>query len=104
MTRKTHLHTSTQLATVRLRVAEIGEVVGIGPCWRLAYDECGHVQQFAREGLEDPAKLVLNIQRNFRECLACRLTTATRRNAAYRLLDPPTRTRAGDRIRRDVVV
>jgi len=56
-----------------MRVAEIGEVTGVGGCWRLAYDHCAHVQEFAREGLEDPERLLHVIERNFSECLSCRL-------------------------------
>jgi hypothetical protein len=104
MTRKQTIQTSTQLGSVRRRVAGIGEVAGIGPCWRLAYDRCDHVQYFAREGLEDFAEVVLTIQRHFSECLACRLATATRRNAAYRKLDPPPRTSARSRHGSEVVV
>lgn len=60
-------------SSARLRVGTIGEVTGVGQCWRLAYDRCDHVQQFAQEGLEDPTRLVLFVQRNFPECLTCRL-------------------------------
>jgi hypothetical protein len=56
-----------------MRVGHIGAVTGVGECWRLAYDHCEHVQEFAREGLEDPERLVHVIERNFAECLMCRL-------------------------------
>ena len=60
-------------STARMRVGHIGEVTGVGECWRLTYDHCEHVQEFAREGLEDPDRLVHVIERNFSECLTCRL-------------------------------
>ena len=78
---------SAYVSSARLRVGEIGEVTGVGPCWRLAYDHCNHVQQFASEGLEDPGRLVLYIQRNFPECLTCRLKTAGLRKASRPSLD-----------------
>jgi hypothetical protein len=59
----------------RLRVGQIGTVsvklTGTGLCWRLVYDDCGHALEFAREGLEDPVRLVQFVQRNFAKCLTC---------------------------------
>ena len=63
------------VSSVRLRVGAIGEVVGFSQCWRLAYDRCQHVQQFAQQGLEDPARLLRFVHRNFPECLTCRMKT-----------------------------
>ena len=57
----------------RMRVGRLGEVTRVGECWRLEYLDCEHVQEFAREGLEDPDRPVHCIERNFSECLSCRL-------------------------------
>lgn len=73
---------SPYVSSVRLRVGAIGEVAGVGQCWRLAYDRCDHVQEFAQEGLEDPARLVLFVHRNFPECLTCRVKTVARRKTS----------------------
>jgi hypothetical protein len=80
----------THLSSARLRVGGIGEVTGVGPCWSLAYDHCEHVQEFAREGLEDPDRLVLCIQRNFSECLTCRIAAAPPLKASHPPLDDNT--------------
>jgi hypothetical protein len=63
----------TEMSSARMRVGRIGEVTGVGGCWRLEYLDCEHVQEFAREGLEDPERLMQCIERNFSECLTCRL-------------------------------
>jgi hypothetical protein len=87
MTPSEETYSSAHASSARLRVGEIGEVTGVGPCWRLAYDHCDHVQEFAREGLEDPGRLVLFIQRNFSECLGCRMKTPARGRASRPPLD-----------------
>jgi hypothetical protein len=66
----------------RLRVEDIGEATRVGACWRLVYEYCDHVQEFASEGLEDPGRLVRFVRRNFRECLACHLHEATLRKTS----------------------
>lgn len=75
------------VSSVRLRVGPIGEVTGVGQCWRLAYDRCDHVQEFAQEGLEDPARLVLFVRRNFPECLTCRVKAVALGKTARSPLD-----------------
>jgi hypothetical protein len=37
-----------------MRVQGVGELTDHNTYWRLTYDECGHVQEFAREGLDEP--------------------------------------------------
>src|SRR5690349_15508273 len=51
----------------------IGELTEIHDCWRLTYDSCGHVQELARVGLEEIARLEAYIRREFAECLSCQL-------------------------------
>jgi hypothetical protein len=65
-----------QASPARMRVGDIGDVTGVGPCWRLTYARCEHVQEFARIGLEDPERLALYVERNFAQCLTCRLRSA----------------------------
>jgi hypothetical protein len=61
---------SPYVLSPRLRVEEIARV---GPWWRLAYEHCDHVHEFAGEGLLHPGRLLLFVQRNFPECLTCRM-------------------------------
>jgi hypothetical protein len=70
--------------SARMRVGRIGEVTAVGQCWQLEYLDCGHAQEFAREGLEDPDRLVQCIERNFSECLTCRLERGRVRNGLPR--------------------
>ncbi len=63
---------SPYVLSPRLRIQNIGEVTRLGACWRLTYERCDHVQEFAREGLEDSARVGAYIRRNFPECLTCR--------------------------------
>ena len=64
---------STHVSSDRLRVGDIGEVTAVGPCWRLAYDHCDHVQEFAREGLKDPEGAAFFVRRHYAQCLTCAL-------------------------------
>jgi hypothetical protein len=58
---------------LRVRVQGIGELAEVGYCWRLTYDQCGHIQEFALLGLEDPQQAVLQVSRYYTGCLTCRL-------------------------------
>ncbi len=73
---------SPNVSSARLYLEDIGEVTRVGPCWRLAYEHCDHIQEFASEGLEAPASLVRFVQHNFRECLACHLNSAALRKTS----------------------
>jgi hypothetical protein len=46
--------------------------------WRLRYAACGHVQESARAGLEEPAQAEREVRRHFARCLARQLAQAKR--------------------------
>jgi hypothetical protein len=53
-----------------MRVEDVGELTDLG-YWRLVYDGCGHVQEFAHEGLDEPERAILYVKRQFARCLIC---------------------------------
>src|SRR3989442_11326843 len=57
-----------------MRVQDVGELTDDGLYWRLVYDDCGHVQAFAREGLDDPEGAAFFVRRHYAECLTCTLS------------------------------
>ncbi len=56
-----------------MRVQGVGELTDAGSYWRLVYDDCGHVQALAREGLDDPEGAVFFVRRHYAKCLTCTL-------------------------------
>jgi hypothetical protein len=54
-----------------MRVQSVGELTDHDTYWRLTYDECGHVQEFAREGLDEPEDVAVYVQRHYAQCLTC---------------------------------
>jgi hypothetical protein len=64
-----------------MHVDGIGELLELGAVWRLRYSACGHVQEIAREGLEEPAQAEHDMRRHFAQCLSCQLAEAKRHHA-----------------------
>jgi hypothetical protein len=56
-------------------VDSLGELTEYDRYWRLVYDGCGHIQDVASLGLEEPALAAGYIRRNFPRCLECQLLT-----------------------------
>jgi hypothetical protein len=56
-----------------MRVQGVGELTDNDTYWHLAYDDCSHVQAFAREGLDDPEGATFFVRRHYAQCLACAL-------------------------------
>jgi hypothetical protein len=53
-----------------MRVDGVGELTDHG-YWRLVYDSCGHVQEFARQGIESLEQAEVYTRRKFARCLMC---------------------------------
>ena len=61
----------------------IGQLTNQGTYWRLIYDRCGHVQEFARLAVEtgrgalgvldDPHLASADVHRRYAHCLTCKL-------------------------------
>jgi hypothetical protein len=58
---------------VDMKVQGVGELTNEGSYWRLVYYDCGHVQAFAREGLDDPEGAAFFVRRHYAKCLTCAL-------------------------------
>ena len=58
-----------------MRLQGIGKLTDHDTYWRLTYDECGHIQEFAREGYDDPASAAFFVRRHYAQCLTCALTS-----------------------------
>jgi hypothetical protein len=56
-----------------MRVQGVGELTDHDTYWRLTYEACGHVQEFPREGLEEPDGAALFVRRHYTHCLTCLL-------------------------------
>jgi hypothetical protein len=80
----------------------IGELTAHGKVWRLVYGQCGHSQDFARAGLEDPQQAETYVRGGLAHCLSCQAAAAAetadgRRRDVLQLLersaapDPPAR-------------
>jgi hypothetical protein len=54
-------------------VQGVGELTDHDTFWRLTYDACGHVQEFAREGLDEPDGAGLFVRHHYARCLTCAL-------------------------------
>jgi hypothetical protein len=54
-----------------MRVQGVGELTDHDTYWHLTYDDCGHVQAFAREGLDDPEGATFFVRRHYAQCLTC---------------------------------
>jgi hypothetical protein len=54
-----------------MRVDGIGELSDHALYWRLTYDRCGHVQDFARVGLAEADSAVIYVRRHYARCLTC---------------------------------
>ena len=91
----------------------IGKLTAHGTIWRLVYDQCGHTQDFARAGVEDPQQAETYVRTGLAACLSCQAaagaeTADGRRRDLLQLLersaapDPPARfgARAGRTTRR----
>ncbi len=59
---------------IDMRVQGVGELTDHDTYWHLIYDDCGHVQVFAREGLDEPEGAAFFVRRHYGECLTCALT------------------------------
>lgn len=59
---------------IDMRVQGVGELTDHDTYWHLIYDDCGHVQVFAREGLDEPEGAAFFVRRHYIECLTCVLT------------------------------
>jgi hypothetical protein len=68
---------SPTLSHGRQATWRIGELRDLGTIWRLRYTTCGHVQEIAREGLEEPAQAEREVRRHFARCLTCRVAPAS---------------------------
>ena len=64
-----------------MRLPGIGELTQVEDYWRLVYDRCGHVQDLARPGLEDPARATAYVRREYAHCLLCQLAAQGTRGA-----------------------
>ena len=54
----------------------IGELTELNStCWRLVYEQCGHSQELARLGIEDPRDADRYIRGGLTHCLSCQLGT-----------------------------
>ena len=53
-----------------MRVESVAKLTDLSS-WRLVYDDCGHVQEFANEGLADLEHVALYTRRHFAHCLTC---------------------------------
>ncbi len=70
-----------------MKVQGVGELTDDGSYWRRVYNDCGHAQALAREGLDDPEGAAFFVRRHYAKCLAC--TLANRPVAAATLnVDP----------------
>jgi hypothetical protein len=47
-----------------MRVQGVGELTDHDTYWRLTYEECGHVQEFALVGLEAPEGVAFFVRRH----------------------------------------
>jgi hypothetical protein len=56
-----------------MRVQGIGELTEHDTHWHLTHDDCGHVQVFALEGLDDPEAAVFLVRRLYAKCPTCAL-------------------------------
>jgi hypothetical protein len=56
-----------------MRVRGVGELANHDTYWHLVYDDCGHVQAFAREGLDDPDGAAVYARRHYAQGLTCTL-------------------------------
>jgi hypothetical protein len=54
-----------------MKVQGVGELTDHSTYWRLTYAECGHVQEFAREGLDEPEDAAFYVWRHYGQCLTC---------------------------------
>jgi hypothetical protein len=60
-----------------------GELTDQGTHWQFVYDDCRHVQEFARLELEDaqvrddPQRAALEVKRHYARCLSCRVNQRT---------------------------
>jgi hypothetical protein len=59
-----------------MRVQGVGELTDHDTYWRLTYEECGHVQEFPRVGLEAPEGVAFFVRRHYSHCLTCALANA----------------------------
>ena len=55
-----------------MQVEDVGKLTDLS-YWRLVYDDCGHFQEFAHEGLDalDLEHVALYVRRHFAHCLTC---------------------------------
>jgi hypothetical protein len=67
------LHGTVNHPLVDMRVHGVGELTHYDTYWHLSYDECGHVQEFAREGLDEPEGAAFFVRRHYAHCLTCAL-------------------------------
>ena len=56
-----------------MRVQGVGELTDDGMFWRLAYDDCSHIQAFVREGLDEPEGAAFYVRRLYAKCPTCTL-------------------------------
>ncbi|MCA1647477.1 MAG: hypothetical protein LC797_19135, partial [Chloroflexi bacterium] len=67
-----------------MRIDGVGELTYHGTYWRLTYDSCRHVQEFARLDLDDsrarddPERAALEVQRHYAWCLSCKVQQSQR--------------------------
>jgi hypothetical protein len=54
-----------------MKVQGVGELTDHDTYWRLTYDECGHAQEFPREGLDEPEGAAFFVRRHYTFCLTC---------------------------------
>jgi hypothetical protein len=54
-----------------MRVQGVGELTNHDSYWRPTYDECGHIQEFAREGLDEPDVATRFVRHHYARCLTC---------------------------------
>jgi len=57
-----------------MRVTDVGELTDHDTYWHLSYDDCTHVQLFARQGLDDAEAAGGFVRRHYAQCLSCALT------------------------------
>ncbi len=56
-----------------MRLQGVGELTNHATYWHLVYEACGHVQAFAREGLDDADAAAFYARRHYAQCLTCAL-------------------------------
>ena len=60
-----------------MQLPGIGQLTEHGDYWRLVYDQCGHSQELARLGIEDPLHADAYIRGGIAYCLSCQAAART---------------------------